>query len=38
MKQNESLELRCEMATMHDFFLNKIDESIEEGCISKPHG
>lgn len=31
MKQNESLELRCEMATMHDFFLNKIDESIEGG-------
>lgn len=29
MKQNESLELRCEMATMHDFFLSKIDESIE---------
>lgn len=29
MKQNESLELRYEMATMHDFFLNKINESIE---------
>lgn len=31
MKQKESLELRCEMATMHDFFLNKIDDSIEGG-------
>ena len=29
MIQNEPLELRCEMATMHDFFLKKINESIE---------
>lgn len=29
MEQKESFETRCEMATMHDFFLNKINESIE---------
>lgn len=29
MIQNEPIELRCEMATMHDFFLKKINESIE---------
>lgn len=29
MIQNEPFELRCEMATMHDFFLKKINESIE---------
>lgn len=31
MKQNESIDVRCDMATMHDFFLNKIDESIKGG-------
>ena len=29
MKQNEPLEIRCELATMHDYFLNKIEKSID---------
>lgn len=38
MKQTDAYETRLEMATMHDFFLGKIERAVEEGAISRPVG